>query len=92
MRCGREPKRVVARGGGWWNQDHGYSYWSEDGSIFHNDEDRDYGEQLDQDDIVDIWLDLKDGKRELSYARNNQHFGKAFDVKEATEYKLVALR
>ena len=36
-----------------------------------------------------MWLDLKDNKRELSFAKNGTKFGKAFNVKESTNYKFA---
>ena len=32
-------------------------------------------------DIIDIWLDLRDNKNELSFAKNDKRYGKAADVK-----------
>ena len=73
----------------WWNTDYGYSYWSDDGMIYHNNNDKQYGDNYGKHDIIDIFLDLQNNKKELSFAKNNQNYGKAHDVKESMEYKLV---
>ena len=75
----------------WWNTEYGYSYYSGDGMIYHNfkanDYCKDYGESY-QDDIIDIWLDLKDNYQ-LLFAKNDMKFGKAADVKDCSDYKLA---
>ena len=73
-----------------WNKDHGYSYWCISGQLYHRSVNgaKDYGDPYDEGDIIDIWLDLRDDKRELSYAKNDKTYGKAYDVKESTEYRL----
>ena len=38
--------------------------------------------------MIDVWLDLKD-KYELSFAKNDNAFGKAFNMKQSTDYKLA---
>ena len=75
--------------GGWWYTKYGYSYWSYDGYIYHSNQDLEYGEEFGTGDIIDMWLDLKDNKRELSFAKNEIKFGKAFDVKHSTDFKFA---
>ena len=78
-----------SKNGQWWNQHYGYSSWSDNGWIYHNDDDRRYGDPFGQDDVIDIWLDLKGDKRELSFGKNDKIYGKARDVKESTNYRLA---
>ena len=40
-------------------------------------------------DCIHIQLDLKDGKRALSFGENDKKYQKAADVKESKEYKLA---
>ena len=47
-----------------------------------------YGADLEEDDIIDIYLDLKE-HHDLSFACNQDHYGKAFDVEQNTKYKLA---
>ena len=76
------------------NWDYTYAWWSygglrrrEEGQVNNNyANDEGYGENH----TVHIWLDLSDDKRELSFGRNDQDFGKAFDV-TSTQYKLAIL-
>ena len=78
----------------WWLTEYGYSYYSGDGGIYHkftgnvtNTVYKDYAESY-KDDIIDIWLDLKDNYQ-LSFAKNDIKFGKATDVKDSVDYKLA---
>ena len=79
----------VSRNAGWWNTDYGYSYWSNDDEVFHNNDFYDYGDAFGKDDIIDIWLDMKQDQRQLSFAKNNTKYGKAYQVKKSTEDKLA---
>ena len=74
---------------GWWGEDYGYSYWSGDGEVFHNNDFHEYGDAFGQDDVIDIWLDMDQDQRELSFAKNDTRYGRAYQVKESTEYKLA---
>ena len=79
----------------WWTEV-GISYFSSCGSIFLYDEVtkeckyHEYGKGFEEEDeiIMDIWLDIKD-KYELSFAKNDENYGKATDVKKSMEYRLA---
>ena len=75
---------------GWWYYPYGYAYYS--GKDLYNDYENTtyivYGEEYDVDDIIDVWLDLKDNY-DLSFGKNEKKFGKAFDLKKDTTYKLA---
>ena len=73
----------------WWNNAYGFAYYLVDGDIWNNGEFINYGEQCEMGDIIVIYLDLRDNKYELSFARNDKKFGKAANMRHATEYKLV---
>ena len=72
----------------WWNYAYGFSYYTQDGN-FYNKNYITYGEECENNDIIDIWLDLRENKNELSFARNDKQFGKAANTKDGTDYKLV---
>ena len=71
----------------WWNEKYGYVYFARHGSIV-NGISRPYGDTYDEGDIIDVWLDLKEDKNELSFAKNGKKFGKAANVEKATDYRL----
>ena len=73
----------------WWNQGYGYSYFQVgllfNGYLDEND-DPSYGGYISDDDIIDVWLDLKD-HYQLSFAKNDENYGKAFDMKQNMDYR-----
>ena len=73
----------------WWSSygqsNYGYSYYS-DGDKYPGPER--YGEGHQVGDIIDVCLNLKDKNPYLEFAKNDKQFGKAFDLKEDTEYRL----
>ena len=74
----------------WWCKKFAYSYYRA-GTIYSGSIRRiykDYGSKFEEGDIIDIWLDLKENN-DLSFGRNDKHFGKAFDVASDTEYRLA---
>ena len=79
----------------WWITEYGYSYWSGDGEIYHDwsqqgifRNHKHYGKSYGKDDIIDIWLDLKD-ENQLSFAKNDETFGKAADLKQSVDFRLA---
>ena len=67
----------------------GYAYYSHDGNIFHDTFlGKKYGETYTDNDVIDIRLDLKDDYM-VSWGKNGKDYGKGFDVKKETEYKLA---
>ena len=73
----------------WWNHIFGFAYYIGSGNFWNGNGGMPYGEECEKNDIIDIWLDLRDNKNELSFQRNDTKFGKAADLKDATDYKLV---
>ena len=66
----------------------GYSYYT-DGKIYHDSYNGDrYGEPFGVNDVIDVWVDLKKYYA-ISWSKNGQHFGKGFDVKRRTDYRLA---
>ena len=80
----------------WWCKEYGFSYHSKNGWLYHRvitdgslrGSSKQYGDRYGDNDVIDIWLDLKD-KYELSFSKNNKDMGKASDVKKETDYKLA---
>ena len=72
----------------WWFSDCGYSYWAGDGHMYHK-YGVPYGEKYGKDDIIDVWLNLKENKYELSFAKNDKKYGKAATVEKLKEYRLA---
>ena len=68
---------------------YGYSYWSGNGKLY-NCQVKNYGDPYGQNDIIDIWVDLRDDKRELFFAKNDKKYGviQLHDC-ESGEYKLA---
>lgn len=58
----------------WHLQKYGYSYWSGNGKLY-NDVVTEYGDPYGQNDVIDIWVDLRDTKRELVFAKNDKKYG-----------------
>ena len=76
----------------WYITPYGYSYFAGDGFIYNETESNcywPYGDAYGEDDIIDIWLDLRDNKNELSFEKNNKKYGKAADVDSFKNYKLA---
>lgn len=76
----------------WFLKDYGYSYWSKDGKFYQESTSifgKIYGESYAANDIIDVWLDLRDGINELSFSKNNKNFGKAVNVKDSVDYSLA---
>lgn len=71
----------------WWLADEGYSYWGDDGQIYHSDKYKKYGEKYGAGDVIDIWLNLK--KFNISFAKNDERYGKAFKVDKEQTYRLA---
>ena len=72
----------------WWEEDDGFSYYSITGDLWHENEVNTYGVGLDKDDIIEIWLDLKENN-ELRYTVNDKDYGTAAKVKSDITYKLA---
>ena len=73
----------------WWCYCYGYSYWSGNGQTYHDGNRNAYGTCYGKHDIIDMWLDLTQNKGQLFFAKNDEKFGKAFDVKESRDYRLA---
>ena len=74
----------------WWSYDYGYSYWGTSGDIYHSGADPiEYGEEFGQGDVIDVYLDLNQEHRDLSFAKNDKHFGTGIIVKMLHKYKLA---
>ena len=75
----------------WWNTEHGFSYFARSGGIYTASAFKraKYGDAYGKDDIIHIWLDLRENKNELSFGKNDEKFGKAANVKESTNYRLA---
>mmetsp|Transcript_18593 Transcript_18593/g.29465 ORF Transcript_18593/g.29465 Transcript_18593/m.29465 type:complete len:300 (+) Transcript_18593:152-1051(+) len=69
----------------WWLGDEGYSYWGDDGQIYHSDKYKKYGATYGEGDVIDIWLNLK--KYNISFAKNGEKYGKAFKVDKTHAYR-----
>ena len=85
-------EQCLSTNNAWYFESFGYSYYAGDGKIYHKKKLRScwsYGDKYGVDDIIDIWLDLRDNKNQLSFAKNEKKFGKAADVKDSTDYKLA---
>ena len=73
---------------GWWWCTFGFSLFH-NGKLYSSGGVREYGASVyRKGDVVDIWLDLKDNF-DLSFGKNGEEYGKAFDVKQDTDYKLA---
>ena len=46
-----------------------------------------YGDSFTDNDIIDVWLDLKDDEGG-SFAKNNHHFGKRAIIDKTKKYQL----
>ena len=73
----------------WWNKPNSYSYLSNNGWLYSGNPSRKYGEIYGTDDIIDIWLDLRDNKNGISFAKNGKNLGKAADINKDIEYRLA---
>ena len=72
----------------WWFEVFGFSYFAGNGKLY-NEMAKQYGDTYEEGDIIDVWLDLKENKNEISFAKNNKKFGKAANVRESTDYRLA---
>ena len=75
----------------WWGDTAGYAYYSVTGALYHNYQrtsSRPYADGFGTNDIIDVWLDLKDNYT-LSFGKNGKSYGKAFDVNRDMTYKLA---
>ena len=70
----------------WWLADEGYSYWGDDGQIYHSDKYKKYGAKYGAGDVIDVILNLK--KYNVSFAKNGEKYGKAFKVNKEKGYRL----
>ena len=70
----------------WWLSEEGYSYWSDDGQIYHSDKYKKYGDKYGKGDTIDVWLSLK--KYYIAFAKNGEKYGKAFKVNREKGYRL----
>eukprot|EP01084_Bolivina_argentea_P096356 173254_1 len=71
----------------WWLDTVGWSYWGDDGQIYHSDKYKKYGATYGAGDIIDVWLNLK--KYNISFAKNDEKYGKAFKVKKESSYRFA---
>ena len=75
--------------GSWWGEKFGYVYGPR--GILYNGSSKIFGygngKKYATGDCFDIWLDLKDGNS-LSFGKNDGNFGKAFDMRPDTNYRL----
>merc|ERR1712154_140969 len=69
----------------WWLADEGWSYWGDDGQIYHSDKYKKYGDTYGEGDEIDIWLNLK--KYNISWAKNGEKYGKGFKVNKKQSYR-----
>ena len=69
------------------HSNHYYGFKNMDTYVFYNDEAVQYGQQYITGDIMEMCFDLKN--YQLSYKRNNQDLGIAFDKLYQTKYKLA---
>ena len=73
----------------WFCSGIGYAYYSGDGNAWHmHFYGKEYGETYTDNDVIDIRLDLKDNYM-VSWGKNEKDYGKGFDVKQDTGYKLA---
>ena len=75
-------------GNKWFSTSYGYSYWAGNGKVYHSSS-KNYGDAFGAGDVIDIWLDLRDNKNALSFAKNDKCYGLAATVQESTDYKLA---
>ena len=80
-------KESASTDNGWWNESFGYSLF-QDGDIYHHEHWGPYAVAIGKNDIVDIFLDLKENY-EISFAVNDKKYGKAYDVNKETNYRLA---
>ena len=78
----------------WWSKSGGFSYYARDGHFYSGDPrysgltPMHCGDSYGVDDVVDVWLDLRDNAH-LSFAKNGKQFARTFDVDPGIEYKLA---
>ena len=73
----------------WWLRAYGYSYFT-DGDIYHVFEYSHYGPRYGSEgDIIDVYLDLTQNNNYIAFGKNDEKFGKAFNVESDTNYKLA---
>ena len=74
----------------WWNNSSGYSFYAYNGKIYNGYNGVQMcGSAYYANDIVEIWLDLKDGKKELWFGTNGKRHETKAIVKDSTDYKLA---
>ena len=71
-----------------WATKLGWSWYSGDGHIWHNNHEKIYQQGYDVTDTVDIWLDLKNNSQ-LSFGINGEKFVKAYDMNEHKSYRMA---
>ena len=72
----------------WWCFENGYSFYTAGELYNYGQPTRKYGNEIQDDGVVDVWLDLKE-KNNLSFGQNGASFGKAFDINPDIQYKLA---
>ena len=76
----------------WWTESYGYSFFSS-GSVWNNHKSftpDGYTDKMEFEDEIHVWLDLKtDGDYHIKFGRNEEVFGKAFDMKQNTNYRMA---
>lgn len=72
----------------WYLEEWGHSYYAASGEVWNAGKGKYYGSEYGYDDIIEIWLDLKN-KYELSFCKNTEKYGKAADMKKGTEYRMA---
>ena len=81
----------------WWGIKSAYTYYGHSGSIFSGSltdqwGSKEYGQEFGKGDVIHIWLDLKENN-DLSFGKNENEYGKAFDMDLGKNYRLgVSMR
>lgn len=73
----------------WYFRPYGYSYWSKDGLFYTKRTGifgQVYGDKYGVNDIINVRLDLRDGKDELSFSKNDEPYGEKINVNTYYSY------
>ena len=72
----------------WWGKQYGYAYCSSTGHIYNGFRTVEYCNKYGTNDIIDVYLDFRENKNELLFAKNDKEFGR-INVKSSMQYKFV---